>query len=91
MSTMRDIMVMIRKVITSRITALAAAAGNCSALTRVSMILPAAAICWPPITPMVMKSPITMVMTKIEPITMPGLASGMMTLTSVWKPVAPAS
>ena len=55
---------------------MAAAAGNCKALSRVSMILPAEAICWPPITPMVTKSPITMVTTKIEPMTMPGLASG---------------
>ncbi len=55
------------------------------------MIFPAEAICSPPITPTVTKSPITIVITKIEPMTIPGFASGMMTLTSVWKPVAPAS
>ena len=53
--------------------------------------MPTEAICWPPITPTVTKSPITMVMTKIEPITMPGLDSGMMTFHSVCQPVAPAS
>ena len=35
------------------------------------MILPMEAICWPPITPTVTKSPITMVMTKMEPMMMP--------------------
>ena len=64
---------MIISIDASRTTALAAAAGNCSAFSRVSMILPAEAICWPPITPTVTKSPITMVTTKIEPMTMPGL------------------
>ena len=55
------------------------------------MILPAEAICWPPITPTVTKSPITMVTTKIEPMTMPGLHSGTTTFHSVCQPVAPAS
>ena len=39
----------------------------------------------------VTKSPITMVTTKIEPMAMPGLHSGRITLTRVCQPVAPAS
>ena len=39
----------------------------------------------------VANSPITRVTTKIEPMAMPGLASGMMTLVSVCQPLAPAS
>ena len=38
-----------------------------------------------------MKSPITSVRTKIDPIMMPGLHKGMITLVRVWKPLAPAS
>ena len=57
----------------------------------VLMILPTEAICWPPITPTVTKSPMTMVMTKIEPMTMPGFDSGMTTFVSVCQPDAPAS
>ena len=55
------------------------------------MILPTEAICWPPITPTVTKSPITMVMTKIEPIRMPVRDSGTITFQSVCQPLAPAS
>ena len=55
------------------------------------MIFPADAICWPPITPIVTKSPITIVITKIEPMTIPGFASGMTTFTRVCHPLAPAS
>src|ERR1700709_815466 len=91
MSTMRFSTVMMSMVAPSRITALAAAGGNCRALSRVSMALPAEAICSPPITPKVMKSPMTMVTTKIEPMAMPGFDSGMMTLVSICQPVAPAS
>ena len=39
----------------------------------------------------VMKSPITSVTTKIVPIMMPGLVSGMMTFQRICPPVAPAS
>ncbi len=39
----------------------------------------------------VTKSPITMVTTKIEPMAMPGLHSGMMTWRSACQPAAPAS
>ena len=39
----------------------------------------------------VMKSPITSVTTKMVPIMIPGLVSGMITLVSVWKPEAPLS
>ena len=38
-----------------------------------------------------MKSPITSVTTKIEPMAMPGLHSGMMTFHSVCQPDAPPS
>ncbi|MDT4877333.1 hypothetical protein FQZ97_1128430 [compost metagenome] len=55
------------------------------------MILPTEAICWPPMTPMVTKSPMTMVMTKIEPMMMPVLHSGTITFHSVCQPLAPAS
>ncbi len=79
------------RVMASRITAFAAAGGNCKAASRVSMILPALAICWPPMTPKVTKSPMTIVTTKIDPITMPGFASGSTTVQSVWRPDAPAS
>ena len=72
-------------------TAFAAAGGNCSALRRVSTTLPAEAICSPPITSKVMKSPITMVTTKIEPMTMPGLDSGMIRFHSVCQAEAPES
>ena len=57
----------------------------------VLIILPTEAICWPPITPTVTKSPMTMVSTKIEPMTMPGLVRGMTTLVSVCQPDAPPS
>ena len=57
----------------------------------VLIILPTEAICWPPITPTVTKSPITMVTTKIEPMTMPGFVSGMTTFHKVCQPDAPAS
>src|SRR5580698_3072696 len=50
MSTMRLSTLMITIVAQSRMTALAAAGGNCRALSRVAMILPAEAICPPPIT-----------------------------------------
>jgi hypothetical protein len=50
------------------------------------MILPTEAICWPPITPMVTKSPMTMVTTKIEPIRMPVRDSGTTTFHSVCQP-----
>lgn len=82
---------MISSVTASRITAFAAAGGNCSALSRASTTLPAEAICWPPITPKVMKSPITIVTTKIEPMTMPGLDSGMMRFHNVCQLDAPES
>ena len=42
-------------------------------------------------TPTVMKSPITIVTTKIEPMTMPGLASGITMFQMICQPVAPAS
>ena len=42
-------------------------------------------------TPTVTKSPITMVMTKIEPMTMPGFDSGMTMFHSACQPDAPAS
>ena len=42
-------------------------------------------------TPMVTKSPITMVMTKIEPMAMPVFDSGMTTLARTCQPLAPAS
>ena len=45
----------------------------------------------PPSTFTVTKSPMTMVMTKIEPMTMPGLASGRMTWRIVCHSEAPAS
>ena len=55
----------------SRITALAAATGNRSALRQsLDDLKPAEAICWLPITPIVTKSPMTIVTTKIEPMTM---------------------
>jgi len=38
-----------------------------------------------------MKSPMTMVTTKIDPMTMPGLDSGTMRFHSVCQPEAPAS
>src|SRR5450432_2816899 len=90
-STMRLRPTMISKVTARRITALAAAGGNCSAFSRVSTTLPAEAICSPPITPKVMKSPITIVTTKIEPITMPGLHRGTIRLHRVCQAVAPES
>ena len=82
---------MMNRTATSRITELAAAGGNCSAPIWVLITLPTEAICWPPITPTVTKSPITMVMTKIEPMTIPGFDRGMTMFTSVCHPVAPAS
>src|SRR5205814_9519355 len=66
----------------SRMTALAAARGNCRYEVCTWMILPTEAICWPPMTPMVTKSPITMVMTKIEPMRMPVRDSGTTTFHS---------
>ena len=82
---------MISSTIDSSTTALAAAAGNCRYDISTWMILPIEAICWPPITPMVTKSPITMVTTKIEPMAMPGLHSGTTTFQTVCQPEAPAS
>src|SRR3990167_4282702 len=55
------------------------------------MILPTEAICCPPITPMVTKSPMTMVMTKMEPMMMPVRHSGTITFHSVCPAVAPLS
>ena len=55
------------------------------------MILPAEAICSPPMVPTVTKSPITMVTTKMEPMTIPGLQRGITTFHSVCHPEAPAS
>ncbi len=44
---------------------------------------------WPPdMKRTVMKSPMTSVTTKIEPMAMPGLASGMITLVRIWKALA---
>ena len=55
------------------------------------MIFPIEAICCPPIIPMVKKSPITTVITKIDPIIMPGLHSGIIIFVKIWKPFAPES
>ncbi|MNT88759.1 hypothetical protein D3C72_2293710 [compost metagenome] len=55
------------------------------------MILPMEAICWPPITPMVTKSPMTMVITKMDPMMMPVRDSGTITFHSVCQPLAPLS
>ena len=55
------------------------------------MILPIDAICWPPITPIVTKSPITMVITKMEPMMMPVRDNGMITFHSVCQADAPLS
>ena len=55
------------------------------------MILPTDAICCPPITPMVTKSPMTMVMTKMEPMMMPVRDNGTITFHSVCQAEAPLS
>ena len=55
------------------------------------MALPTEAICPPPNTSMVTKSPITTARTKIEPMVMPGLHSGTMTCQRVCHSVAPLS
>ena len=88
---MRVIPKMIISVVRIRITAFAAAAGNCRYCISTLMILPTEAICCPPITPMVMKSPMTMVTTKIEPMMIPGRHSGITTLNSICQVDAPAS
>src|SRR5262245_7339682 len=91
MSTRRVRPQMTSSTVASRITACAAAGGNCSAPICVFIIFPTEAICWPPITPIVTKSPITIVSTKMEPMTIPGLLSGITTLASVCQPEAPQS
>jgi len=55
------------------------------------VISPTEALCPPLISRTVTKSPMTMVMTKIEPMAMPGLLSGRMTFHSVCQPEAPPS
>ena len=91
MSTKRVSAQMIIKTMASKMMALAAASGNCRYDACTWMILPTEAICCPPITPMVTKSPITMVMTKIEPMMMPVRHSGTITFHSVCQALAPAS
>ena len=55
---MRFSATMIIRTTASKTTAFAAASGNCRYEVCTWMILPMDAICWPPITPMVTKSPI---------------------------------
>ena len=55
------------------------------------MILPTEAICWPPITPTVTKSPITSASTKIEPMISPVRLKGSNTCTTVCHGEAPLS
>ena len=70
---------------------MAAAAGYCSSEISFAIISPTEAL-WPPlIRRTVMKSPITSVTTKIEPMAMPGLAQRMTTFVRTCQPVAPAS
>ena len=72
-------------------TAWAAAAGYCRSEIWFDIISATEAL-WPPLMKRtVVNSPITSVTTKIEPMAMPGLASGMTTLVSVCQPLAPAS
>ena len=63
----------------SRITAFAQAAGYCSSEIWLEIIRPTEALCPPLMNRTVMKSPITMVTTKIDPIAMPGLHNGRIT------------
>ena len=55
------------------------------------MILPTEAICWPPMTPTVTKSPITRATTKIEPMISPVRLSGSTTCHTVCQGLAPLS
>src|SRR5579859_1260266 len=75
----------------SSTTALAQAAGYCSSDTSLLIISPTEALCPPLISRTVMKSPITSVTTKIEPIAIPGLHSGTMTSTITRQALQPAS
>ena len=70
---------------------MAAAAGYCSSDIWFFIISATEALCPPDMTCTVEKSAITSVTTKIEPMAMPGLASGMMTFHRICQPLAPAS
>ena len=75
----------------TRITALAAAGGYCSAATSFCSAETTEAL-WPPlIVRTTKKSPITRVMTKIEPSAMPVCDSGSTTSDTMRKRLAPAS
>src|SRR5580704_16637288 len=91
MSTARIKSAIITMTAASRTIALGAAGGNCRYESWVAICLPTEAICPPPSTSTVTKSPITIAMTKIEPIAIPVFDKGRTTLVITCQVVAPAS
>ena len=74
---------MVKRTVSSNTTAVAAAEGYCSRPMSFEISRPTLADCEPDMKRTVMKSPITRVTTKIEPIMMPGLVRGIITFVRV--------
>jgi hypothetical protein len=82
---------MIMRTVTRSTMEVAEAEGYCSRAMSLEISRPTLALCEPDMNRTVMKSPITSVSTKMVPIMIPGLESGMITLRRICQSEAPLS